>query len=319
MKEHNLNFLELFSGIGGLRLGFKKYIKSCVSFDMNENANSVYRSNFDEIPNNSSINCLTVNNLAGFDVWLLSPNCQPFTLGGKNLDDKDQRTLPFLNVISQLQVMKERDIPKRIFIENSPGFYRSKTYLTLTRTLLSREFTIQPIFISPDDIGIPNRRKRCYILAWRSVSDERTLLQGRLNDAVYSIPTLRAFLGDTESGAVVPIEKMLKFPKYRFDIVSLDCNHTSTFTKSYGRNLIGSGSLLGDRCTFLCGNDCSIDSAVKYQPLFLSVAQLLKLSGFPDNFKMESLTTTQKYALIGNSVNVYVISYLADYLMSCSR
>ena len=314
--EWNNNFLELFSGIGGLRMGFRKYIKSCTSYDMNENANQVYKLNFGESPKNNSITSLNEKDVMGFGTWLLSPNCQPFTRGGNELDDQDYRTKPFLKIIELLHNLKSN--PRRIFVENVAQFYGSRTYVRLRDVLLSKGYTIQPIITSPHQIGIPNRRVRCYILAWQDTPIELDVIEGPLDSDVRAVINLRSFIGNDDLGDLVQKAWLLKYPNYRFDVVSLDCNHSSTFTKSYGsKHLKGSGSLLGDYCTHLCGNDSGIEHTINSNPRFMSPEQLLLIAGFPRSFDMgNSLTTKQKCALIGNSVNVKVIEYLADFIFT---
>lgn len=52
--------------------------------------------------------------------WLISPPCQPYTRGGKSLDDKDQRAKGLLNLIDILP--KLTDPPKYVFLENVLNF-----------------------------------------------------------------------------------------------------------------------------------------------------------------------------------------------------
>src|SRR5436309_1751695 len=52
--------------------------------------------------------------------WLMSPPCQPYTRGGKSLDDKDQRSSGLLHLIEIMP--KLSDPPNYIFLENVLNF-----------------------------------------------------------------------------------------------------------------------------------------------------------------------------------------------------
>ena len=56
----------------------------------------------------------------GANCWLMSPPCQPYTRGGKSLDDKDQRATGLLHLIDVLS--KISDPPNYIFLENVLNF-----------------------------------------------------------------------------------------------------------------------------------------------------------------------------------------------------
>ena len=313
MENSKLNCLELFSGIGGLRLGFKDYIENCTSFDMNEHANVVYTQNFNSTPNNTSISYLKEKDITGFDIWLMSPNCQPFTIRGNMEDEKDTRTEPFLHVIQLLSMVKSP--PQYLFLENVPQFYNSNTYNLFKKVLLKQHYTIQPVIMCPSELGIPNTRKRCFLFAHLSEPKELPLLSFPI-DPFRVKYTLKDYLGDSPNGELVPIELFKKFPNFIHDIVTIDCYKTSTFTKSYGsKNILRNGSFIGSICTLEHKDQYDLDKVIHSKARFLSVDQLLILFGFPKDFKMDNVTQKQKYALIGNSVNVNVISCLANHFL----
>eukprot|EP00834_Sanchytrium_tribonematis_P007150 NODE_608_length_5442_cov_0.955830.p1 type:complete len:346 gc:universal NODE_608_length_5442_cov_0.955830:3212-2175(-) len=323
-KQVRMKCCELFSGIGGLREGFSEYISECISYDMNENANIVYKSNFKEKPRNRSISCLKLADIENFDIILLSPNCQPFTQGGKGLDNEDERTKPLLHVMKLINDMEIERLPSFIFLENVAPFFDSKTYALLEQILIEKVYSIQPTILSPHQIGVPNYRKRFYCLAWKDNNPRKIeLVTCPFEDVVVVPVSLRKYLeGVNQKGNLVPSERIAKFPTYKYDVVSLSCNHSSTITKSYGsKNLIGCGSLLTDSdiCTFLCKSqrEFSATDVISIKPRFMSHKELLILFGFPKTYKIDcELTESQKLKLIGNSVNVTVVRYLARYMLS---
>ncbi|KAJ1937087.1 hypothetical protein EC988_007997, partial [Linderina pennispora] len=103
--------LEFFSGIGGLHYGFEQSgVPGTVAmaFDMNENANTVYEHNFGLRPNNRAIDYLETADIDKYSAncWLLSPPCQPYTRGGKYLDDEDDRARGLIHLIEMLPKLR---------------------------------------------------------------------------------------------------------------------------------------------------------------------------------------------------------------------
>lgn len=183
--------LEFFSGIGGLHYGLSlaaastsspKDVDVIMSFDVNTNANSTYKLNFNIDPNVRDISRLSIKDIKSILknkfvkekdtlVWLLSPPCQPYTKGGNSLDNEDARASGLIHLIKLLGDIYEKDkdlLPDEIFLENVPGFETSKSRILLINQLKSIGFNqILEFILSPIQIGISSDRKRYYLSASR--------------------------------------------------------------------------------------------------------------------------------------------------------
>ncbi|KAJ1845154.1 hypothetical protein LPJ73_004949, partial [Coemansia sp. RSA 2703] len=167
-----------------------------MSFDMNENANSVYEHNFGMRPNNKAIDYLETNDIDRHkaDCWLLSPPCQPYTRGGKYLDDEDPRARGLIHLLKLMPKLKH--VPSYVLLENVMNFENSVSRRLLVETLGSLGFEIHECLLSPVQFGIPNNRLRYFLVATRreqyvqASADERKkytdeyLLRGK--DCVHS-------------------------------------------------------------------------------------------------------------------------------------
>jgi tRNA (cytosine38-C5)-methyltransferase len=158
--------IEFFSGIGGLHYGLMKAspnAKVVAAFDTNTHANSVYLHNFNLKPSAKGIERLTAEYLDKFkaNFWLLSPPCQPYTQGGKRMDEKDPRAAGLLNLINVLYEVK--NLPEFIFLENVPNFEISNSRNILVKALNLLSYDFDEFLISPLLVGIPNDRKRYYL------------------------------------------------------------------------------------------------------------------------------------------------------------
>ncbi|KAG9063809.1 tRNA (cytosine-5-)-methyltransferase [Linnemannia hyalina] len=121
----SIRALEFFSGIGGLHFGFNASGANgqvLESFDMNQQANDTYKLSFGKSPISRGIDRLMVKDIEKYNAncWLMSPPCQPYTRGGKLLDDQDNRAKPLLHLLDQLEKMKTP--PQYLFLENVKNF-----------------------------------------------------------------------------------------------------------------------------------------------------------------------------------------------------
>ena len=83
MKWDTFKFIDLFAGIGGIRLGFESVGGTCVfSSEFDENACKTYEANFGEHPS-GDITKIEAKDIPDFDILLGGFPCQAFSIIGK--------------------------------------------------------------------------------------------------------------------------------------------------------------------------------------------------------------------------------------------
>ncbi|VEN60102.1 unnamed protein product [Callosobruchus maculatus] len=330
-----MNVLELYSGIGGMHLALKKSgVEGEIisSLEINTTAIEIYKHNFPETNlKNANIEGLTAEFVKKLNVntILMSPPCQPFTRNGLQNDINDKRTASFLHVLS---LLKDLDI-KNILIENVKGFETSKMRDILVTTLSESGYTFQEFLLSPQQFGIPNSRLRYYCLAKKL--PERFSFQ--ITDLRQSLP------GNAETTECFPISSILEdnvnekfylsdsiLEKYCniFDICYKHSKRSCCFTKAYGRFIEGTGSIFTDRTeeevekVYLEVNQLT-DPVTKVKLLrslglrFFTPKEVCRLMSFPDSFSFPNhISDKKKYMVLGNSINVKVVSELIKLLNS---
>jgi tRNA (cytosine38-C5)-methyltransferase len=270
---------EFFSGIGGMHQALSSVpgvkIKNIFPFDINPNANVTYLHNFGIKPFEITIESFSLedyekfccdNGVEGGIIWTMSPPCQPFTRLGDQKDLNDGRTMGFLQLIKILESTKY--LPNYFMLENVKNFEYSNACALIKKTLMKLNYSINQFLLSPTQFGVPNSRPRFYLLA-RSQDIKPFLLNydenGKYIDDIEYSGEIFIKLGIMDN---ISPEKIKSFLSYNtdeevnkkeyyisekilkkdtspaLDIVTLESDTTTCFTKGYGKLLKGSGSVL---------------------------------------------------------------------------
>ncbi|KAI8927577.1 S-adenosyl-L-methionine-dependent methyltransferase [Entophlyctis helioformis] len=310
--------IEFFSGIGGLHYALERALPSAAvaaAFDLNENANAVYRSNFGLKPITTGVDVLqlrAIDKLAA-NCWLLSPPCQPFTQGGKRLDHQDPRSRGLLHLLENVLAVTAAP-PRVVFLENVPNFEVSESRRRLVLALEARGYTIQEFLVTPLQLGIPYDRRRYYLAAWLSdepsaADDTKTpyLDRCQISTTLPSLdPTAQSQLQShtepeprqlseylehdlqDDTPFVVAEQVLLKSAGFRFDLVKPSDRRSACFTKAYGsHHIFASGSFLQTAKL-----DDEIDVAdgpavVLSRPRFFTPTEIARLHGFPVDLRVD--------------------------------
>lgn len=176
MKDNNcVKFIDLFSGLGGIRIGFEEALKDnglegkCVfTSEIKKSAIEAYNKNFnDERPINGDITKIPASEIPDFDYLLGGFPCQSFSSAGKRLGFKDTRGTLFFDIA---RILKEKK-PKGFLLENVENLVnhdKGKTFVVIRNTLKDLGYSIGYKVLSGVDFGLAQDRKRIYIIGTRN-------------------------------------------------------------------------------------------------------------------------------------------------------
>lgn len=341
MELSKLRVLEFYSGIGGMHYALMNSgvdAKVVAAFDINTCANHVYRTNFPSTPlYQRNINGLTVGDVEQLkgDVFLMSPPCQPFTRQGHRTDDKDNRTRSFIHLLQILLTLTHK--PSYVVIENVQGFESSATRDYLVTILMDCNYSYQEFLLTPTQCGIPNSRLRYYLLGKLKPLQFSFIITNKPyttlpliaagligSNGVVSLDNFLEPLSVEEEDELLVPERVLARYGNLLDVVQADSTQCCCFTKAYTHYVEGTGSVI--QCNkeesldkafseYLNTGKRSVKSIVNLRLRYFSPTEIAGLLWFPAQFHFPAdVTMKQQYQMLGNSLNVYVVSVLLKLL-----
>ena len=162
-----LRFVDLFCGIGGMRLGFEyaahslNYQTECVlSSEINPDAQLVYKHNFGHTPLGD---IQFIAELPEHDFLLAGFPCQSFSYAGKKAGFGDTRGTLFFEIMRLVDTHK----PKALIFENVRGLYThdcGRTLETIKHEIQKRGYSFNVFLLNSSNFNLPQNRVRIYIL-----------------------------------------------------------------------------------------------------------------------------------------------------------
>ncbi|MFT4693986.1 MAG: DNA (cytosine-5)-methyltransferase 1, partial [Francisella sp.] len=166
-------FIDMFAGIGGVRLGFQQNGGACVfSSEFDKHAQMTYKHNHGELPF-GDITKIPVNEIPDHDILLAGFPCQAFSVAGhrQGFDDEKGRGNLFFNIYKILKVKT----PKVFLLENVKNLQNhdnGNTYKTIVKYLNDLGYSVTSKVLNSMDYGnVPQTRERVYIIGFKDESD----------------------------------------------------------------------------------------------------------------------------------------------------
>ena len=162
----------LFSGIGGIDLGFEQVGFDIVwANDIDAAACKTYRYNF---PNTylieGDVRDVDPRTLPDIDVLVAGFPCQPFSIMGYRRGFKDPRGNLFFEISRFIDLKR----PRVVFLENVCNLMEhdnGKTFLVIYNTLAQFGYSVKYKVINATDTNIPQNRARIFIVAFLNIED----------------------------------------------------------------------------------------------------------------------------------------------------
>ena len=337
-RNHKFRFIDLFAGIGGIRLPFQQLGGKCVfTSEWDKFSKKTYASNFGEYPD-GDITSIPSSDIPEHDVLLAGFPCQAFSQAGLKQGFNDTRGTMFF----EIQRILAHHRPKAFLLENVKqlkGHDQGRTLQTILSILsgecvpkippnvpMSEEareslgtkldYNVDFRVLKANNFGVPQHRQRIYIVGF-----ERGLAPDADIDAIFDDLASRS--SDTRLGTVLQEsreidqkytisdrllagherrrkEHAIKGNGFGFSLFNADSPYCNTISARYYKD----------------GSEILIDqSDMGRNPRKLTPRECARIQGFPESFHVGAVSDAQAYRQFGNSVSVPVIEAIAEKML----
>lgn len=308
--EDHFTFIDLFAGIGGMRLAFSEVGGRCVfSSEWDKYCQETYAYNFNEKPW-GDIRGIAVSAIPEHDVLVAGFPCQPFSIAGvskKNslgrvhgFKDQTQGTLFF----EVLRIIEGRR-PHAFLLENVKNLVshdKGRTFEVVKQSLRELGYSISYKVLDGQSF-VPQHRERIFIIGL-----DATHFGGEVDFEFPVLPSPTKKLSDILEESV----------NSKYTLSDKLWNYLQDYSKKHKEKGNGFGYGLADldgitrtlsARYYKDGSEILIPQAGK-NPRRLTPRECARLQGFPESFNIV-VSDTQAYKQFGNSVVVPLVKHVA--------
>ena len=288
--------IDLFAGIGGIRLGFEAYgCENVFTSEWDKDAQTMYAENFGELPY-GDITTIPPDSIPNHDILLGGFPCQPFSIIGSKQGFADTRGTLFFNIEEILRIKQ----PYSFMLENVKQLRThddGRTFKTIIEKLQALGYFVHHTVLNALDFGLPQKRERTIIVGFKEN------IKFRFPKTVGKYPPLSDVL-ELDNEIDAKLFASADIAQKRIEKVKGEPFYPSVWHENKGGNI----SVLPYSCALRAGG--SYNYLLVNGNRRLSPRELLRLQGFPETFKIVvSYTAMRK--LTGNSVAVPVMKAVA--------
>jgi len=312
--KSKFKFIDLFAGIGGIRLAYQNLGGKCVfSSEWDKFAKMTYEANFGEVPF-GDITKISEKSIPDHDVLLGGFPCQPFSIAGVSKKNALGRKHGFLDetqgtLFFDIARIIEHKKPKAFMLENVKNLIshdKGNTFKVIKNSLQELGYSIYYQVLNGKHF-VPQNRERIFIVGFRN-----DVFVGEENFKFPNLPE--------PNSAIREILEEEIDPKYTLS------DKLWKYLQDYAKKHKAKGNGFGFGLTDLNGISRTI-SARYYKdgseilipqeginPRRLTPRECARLQGFPDEFIIP-VSDNQAYKQFGNSVTVPLIQAVGKQLV----
>lgn len=166
-EKTHYTFIDLFAGLGGFHKALEDLGCKCVfASEIKEDLQKLYHINFPDTPIVGDITRIAPKDIPDHDILCAGFPCQPFSQAGKRQGFKDEKNRG--NLFDNICSIVNWHRPKYILLENVAnlkGHDNGNTWATIKHRLeYDLEYDVKEAILSPHQFGIPQHRRRIYIV-----------------------------------------------------------------------------------------------------------------------------------------------------------
>jgi len=314
-ERSEFTFIDLFAGIGGMRLAFEEAGGKCVfSSEWNKFAQQTYQANFGELPD-GDITKISASDIPDHDILTGGFPCQPFSIAGvskKNslgrlhgFEDETQGTL-FFDIA---RIIKEKR-PKAFLLENVKNLQshdKGKTFQIILKTLRDQLGYDVHYKVIDGKSSVPQHRERIFIVGFSEP----------INFVFPEIPDRKLTVRDILDKRV---GKKYTLTEGVWNALQRHAENSKAKGNGFGygmTKLDGIARTLSARY-YKDGAEILIPRGKGKIPRRLTPRECARIMGFPESFKIV-VSDSQAYRQFGNALVVPLVEKIAKQIVKCMK
>jgi DNA (cytosine-5)-methyltransferase 1 len=306
MKTYKI--IDLFAGIGGIRLGFEQAathlnipLQCSFTSEIDKYCQISYMANFGNTDIYGDICSIDPIDVPNHDILLAGFPCQPFSQAGLKNGFNDTRGTLFFNIE---QIIKHKK-PEAFLLENVKhlkGHDQGRTFKIIIESLEKLGYKVYHTILNARDFGLPQNRERLFIVGFLN------------NDITFKFPISSS--QQTKFGDILmesfdkkyiisdklwaghqrrKLQHQKKGNGFGYSLFSKQAQYVNTLSARYYKD----------------GSEILVDRENNLNPRKLTPRECARLQGFPDDFVIK-VSDIQAYKQFGNSVPINVINKVAN-------
>lgn len=303
MDWNHFKFIDLFAGIGGIRLGFESVGGRCVfSSEIDEDACKTYEANFGEHPS-GDITKIEARDIPDFDILLAGFPCQAFSIIGKKEGFANETCGTLFFEVER--ILKEKR-PKAFMLENVRNLVahdNGNTFKVIKKHLEALGYHVHAKVLNALEYGVPQKR-------------ERIIIVGFLENVLFSFPES---VPENERKTLSDILEADVDKKYYVRDQIRESRLARLKNKEYPKPYISHENMAGSITPHPYSSALRAGASANYilinderRP---TEREMLRIQGFPDDYKIVVAYGKMKKQC-GNSVAVPVIKAVAREMLT---
>jgi DNA (cytosine-5)-methyltransferase 1 len=306
MNWDSFRFIDLFAGIGGIRLGFESVGGHCVfSSEFDEDACTTYEANFGEHPS-GDITKIEAKDIPEFDILLGGFPCQAFSIIGKKEGFANETCGTLFFDIERILTEKRPPAFMLENVRNLTAHDNGNTFKTIKKHLEALGYNVYAKVLNALDYGVPQKRERIFIV-------------GFLNDVKFKFPD------------PVPVEERKKlvdiletnvdrkyYVRDEIRLSRLERLKDKNYPKPYISHENIAGSITPHPYSSALRAGASANYILINDERRPTEREMLRIQGFPDTYKIV-LPYGKVKKQCGNSVAVPVIKAIAKEMIKALK
>lgn len=301
----------LFSGIGGIDLGFQKAgFKVSWAIENDAACCRTYRHNFKNITLlERDIQYVNPSDLECVDILIAGFPCQSFSVGGLQRGFEDKRG----NLFFEIKKFVIHNKPRFVFLENVPNLIEhdnGKTFIHIHNHFSELNYTLKyKVMRASEYGGVPQIRNRIYIVAFRDESDCEKFFFPDKMELITSIEDI--LQRDVKKHDVYYYDQEDPFYSKANNIV----NRGDSIYRVYHESIKCTQNQMCPTLTASMGTRLNQVHIIRddFGIRKLTIKECLQFQGFPEYFRFpNTITLNDAYKQVGNSVCIPVITRIAQ-------